>query len=224
MRFIKPSAAPFSMFPIRPPSAQASVDVVHSASSTSKVVHLHEERESGTGSILPAAAAICLLNFRPFCRRDANSMLSRRPDPSSTTSSHRSSCIFSGRPDFLMSENLTSHFFLLAFSFTPTAWFSFSGPLPAFQHSSPIQLLLSCNPKTSHPALLFPSFPPSVIDSFKPFSSTSLFNFPKPFLPSPPTPCFSHSSTPPHFQRWIDVCHLTQCVLQYNVQEQSTPL
>ena len=66
-----------------------------------KVLLRLQNSESDTASYLPAAAAICLLNFFTFlwaqCPSLALATLSQRPGPSSTTSSRQFSRNFSER-------------------------------------------------------------------------------------------------------------------------------
>ena len=106
-------------------------------------------KESEVDSFLPAAAAAtCLLNFNlsvGAIPRPALPTLSRGPGQFSTASSLRSSCnSFENALFLLMSENLTLHFFLLAFSFAPNLLTLSSSPFQAFQHDLPSSLLPPC--------------------------------------------------------------------------------
>ena len=109
------------------------------------------------------------------------------------TAVQQPSILFFFLQDLCSSSSCWGGFVILCRS--KNAWFSLSGPLPAFQNSSPQQLLSCCIRETCPPdfchdviALLIPSFRPSVVDSFKPFFLyLSLQHHQNFFLPSPPT-------------------------------------
>ena len=122
--------------------------------------------------------------------------LSQGPSPSLTTFPRPSSCHFSCRSVFLLSENLTSHSFLLAFSFAPNCLVlvldqRFDTPL---NHHSFLAALLKPILQISASSNLFSlsffsSFSDRQLQAPLPLSSTSS----EPFLLSPPTPGSSHS-------------------------------
>ena len=116
----------------------------------------------------------------------------------------------------------------------PTAWFSFSSPLPAFQHSYPKQLLSYCFLGTSRPESCMTQSPysshpsPPVIESFKPFSSNLsrqlLQKHSLPFSTNclflPFRKAVTSSTKKLQLQRRITLSDLTPRVLQHNAQEQ----
>ena len=106
--------------------SKKSVGIVEKSSSTSDFF-TSMKRDDDTDPCLPAAAAICLLNFNlsegaaahclpsPHSRRDQ-----ARPQQLLHTMPHE--VVSERRDSFLQRKNLTSHFFLLSFSSAPNSF------------------------------------------------------------------------------------------------------
>ena len=153
----------------------------------------HEQGERGR---LLLACCCCHLpsQLQPFCAR------SRKPVLNNFLTLVL--ILFWKTRFFLSSENLISHFFLLAFSFAPSCLVcglrSTPSVSPLFCQNTPSLLLHTLNfsskylqENTSHCCVLCFQ---SAIDSFKPFFFTSPLDlFPKLLVPTPPIPCSSLS-------------------------------
>ena len=154
--------------------------------------------ESGTDSffmlLLPSASSVLGFLYTR-CQRLALSMFSREPDPSSTTSSHQSSCVFWKTQIFPDERESHIKLVLLAFSFAPTCLVLVLKSTPRvptlvskatlFLLAAFLKPLLQKLAKKCLPCTFLLTSSPSPLPLF----STSS----EPSLPSPQNPCSFHS-------------------------------
>ena len=147
------------------------------------------------------------------------SMLSHGPDPSSTPILM---CLWK-TPWSLITENLTSHFFLLAFSFAPSCLYLKSTPNVSTLVAKTTHFSC-CIPETFY---LFPSFSNRQLEGL--FLHLSFQCFPSRFyhlhllVPTIHEGCDVIHQHPQLYKR-VNFCFSTLSVLQRNAQEQATPL